>query len=217
MKSLFTIALLFLSNSALANIELRAHYGQLSNGPEDFNKAMDVLVVNNPDIKGPASIGGDLVLVSAGGYVLGVRHETFAQKVNGPVTVSNNPMTASAEFKGSRTSALLGYRLLNLPMGYLGLLAHYGVGQKLEYSETLDNNGAASTSKYTISKEDSYGIAIETGMTYGFLLIGGEFGYTSFKGKDVKDQNNGYIASNGEPVEFDLSGPYFKAMLGFVF
>jgi hypothetical protein len=211
------LSILFLSygTSALADFQLRAHSGPLNGEPTSFNKAFDSTVTNHPDIEKVSLLGADaLYVVPIFPFVFGLRYEQWSAKNSGDIVASSLAGKAEVNFKGSRTSLLLGYRLLSLPILYVGLLGHYGISQNMQYSRDLTFSGVTTSSTYGVGVGSSYGAGLEAGVTLGGLLVGAEVGYTSLKSNTVVDSNGTALRENGNDVIVDLSGTYMKIMLG---
>ena len=177
---------------------------------------MEGFVKNAPDLDAPTGYGADLMLAPEKmALVTGVRYETFGFKKSGPASISGTAVTTSTELKGSRATALVGYRFLSTPKAYGGVLAHYGLAQKLKYTmSSVNGGGATSVSSYEFKMDPSYGLAVEGGSRFGRVLIGGEVGYTIFKAKYASDDIGVVLDKNLNAVKLDLSGTYFKLLIG---
>jgi hypothetical protein len=204
---------------AVAEFEIKAHYGQLSGKPDAFNKAADILIVGNPDISNVVLMGADAIYaIPVLPFSVGLRYEMFDFKKDGPVTVIGFPFEAKTQLKGDRVSLLGGWRLIETPIAYFGFLAHFAVSQKMEYNDKICSGSSCSDNKYTGTMESSYGAGVDAGITLGSVVLGAEIGYTIFKAKDMKKSDGSYmIDSNGKKAALDLSGTYFKGMVGLSF
>ncbi|MGE4133588.1 MAG: hypothetical protein AB7F86_18270 [Bdellovibrionales bacterium] len=196
---------------AHALIELKAHYGKWTGEPKDFNTRIESTFVNHPNFSGPDIIGGDLLLTPMMmTWVFGVRYESFDMKESGDITVSGLTISSDASVKGHRTSALLGKRFVSLPVGYIGILFHYGLENKADYNLNL----GGVDNKYNGVVDTSYGGGIESAFKLGPLLMGAEIGYTCFKVKKWNDSSKNPISDSSGEIPFDLTGMYYHVTLG---
>lgn len=216
LRSIGLLALVFHCAFAAAELEIKAHYGMLNGKPTDWNEDIETVYVGNPDVSNVGMLGADVVYaIPILPFSFGIRYEMLMFKKNGPVTVATLPLDAKTELTGNRISLLGGMRLIETPIGYLGLLAHYAIQQKMQYNIDLCSGGACSDNKYTGTMDPSFGIGADAAVTLGSFLVGAEVGYTLFKAKGMKDEDGDYLnGSDGKKIPFDLSGTYFKVMLG---
>lgn len=216
-KLLILISLLTVGAQASASLEIRAHYGIMNGVPSSFNKHVEENVTNAPDIKAQTPIGADLVYsLPVVSFAFGVRYEMINSKQSGDVTVGGLPMKMDSELNATRISLLGGYRLIETPVGFLGLMAHVGVSSTADYKIKLVTSGVTVTDeKYKGSVATNYGAGLEAAATLGMFLIGGELGYTTFKGTGFKASDGSYLTNlAGEKTVLDLSGTYVKVLIG---
>lgn len=218
MKNWILVLLALACGQAYAGLEFRAHYGQMTGKPDSFNKDMETNITNAPDLGAQNPMGADaLYVVPILGVAAGIRFETMSEKSGGDGTISGFPVHSDAEFKASRLSLLGGYRLLNNPLLFLGVLGHYGISQKAEVTQKLTGTVTSDTS-YTGTVDSSFGVGVEGGVTIGMLLVGAEVGWTSFKAKNFKASDGSYLEDiNDKRTEIDLTGTYWKILLGATF
>lgn len=219
MGKLILSLLLFIGAPAFASFELRAHYGQMQGEPKDFNEAFENSFIGNPEIKSVSPIGGDLLYLMPGTPLgLGVRYETFDFKEDASVTAGGTTMPAETRLKGSRLSALAAFRLMRSPLGYVGFLGHYGIKTDMTYEHKSGPGGSYGDSKYTGKMDPTYGLGLEAGAEFRRFLIGAELGYTVLKAKSMEDSDGAAVEdAGGTAVPLDLSGTYFKLMVGLIF
>jgi outer membrane receptor for monomeric catechols len=218
-KKLAFICLMMIGSRASAGLEFRAHYGVLNGDASAFNTGVQSDITNNPTLNGKLPMyGADLLYVMPFVHLsFGVRYEMFDFKNSGPATFGGIPVTSDTELKGSRLSALVGYRLLENSLFYLGILGHYGLSQKMEYDDNLTVSGTTTSNTYTGTVAPSYGGGVEAGVTLGPIILGAEVGYTIFKATSFTSSGATVNDASGNPITLDLSGTYYKAMVGFTF
>jgi hypothetical protein len=211
---------MMISSRAFAGLEFRAHYGVLNGDASSFNTALQTQIVNNPTLNGKLPMyGADLLYVMPFIHLsFGVRYEMFDFKNSGPATIGGTAVTSDTELKGSRLSALLGYRLLENSLFYLGILGHYGLSQKMEYDDNITISGTTTNNSNTGVVAPTYGGGVEAGVTLGPIILGAEVGYSVFKATSFTTSTGAtFNDANGNAVALDLSGTYYKAMVGFTF
>jgi hypothetical protein len=207
--ALFILALY--GTFAAAEFEFKAHYGQLMSKPSSFNKDMESSMAGFPDVGSVTLMGADaLYSLPILSFAFGVRYEMLDFKKSGTLTAV--PVEIDTELTGSRISVLGGYRLIETPIGYIGLLAHYAVSQEMKYDIKV---AGGSETKTKASMDSSFGAGVDAAITLSYLVIGAEVGYTMLKAKDLKDADGDYLGdSSGKKSSMDLSGTYFKVMIG---
>jgi len=208
-RTAIALLMMFTSHQAFAGFELRLNYGMLA-APKSFNTETEKLVAGYPAMGAVGDMGVDaLYVLPVMPLVVGLRYESMSAKASG--TIGGSPY--DTKFTGTRASLLGGYRFLNT-LGFLGVLAHVGVSSTGKYSST--QAGVTDDNKATIAP--SYGLGLEGGVKLMMFLVGAEVGYTSFKAPKLTDDTGATVAtSTGGDLAFDLSGPYFRAMVGLTF
>ncbi len=213
MKKLFILISLFvLSAQASASLEVRAHYGMMMGKPDSFNKGIESNgVTGAPDFKAFNPLGLDVIYsLPVVSFAFGARYEMFKQEVSGTTNLGQMDQEAT----GSRLSLLAGYRLLETPVGFVGVLAHIGVIQKMDAKVKIPSIPMDETYKGTM--DPSYGVGVEAAATLGGFLIGGELGYTMLKVKSFKaaSDDSKLTDSDNKDISMDLTGAYVKLLIG---
>ena len=215
MRHLWLLPLLFVL-PAHAEFEVRAHYGTLQAKPSGFNDQAEDSVANAPDLESPTGYGADALFAPPVlPLVFGLRYETFGAKKSGPGKISGANVNTTGEFTGTRTSLLVGYRVLSLPVGYAGLLVHYALAQKMKHEfKSVNGGGSTHTDTFDFKMQTGFGLAAEGGLRFKHLTVGAEAGYTLVKAKNASDDVGVVLDHDMNEVKLDLSGIYFKVLLG---
>lgn len=192
------LATCLISSSAHALLEARVSYGLLASNP-DLASIYNGASSNVPSVSPNYGLGLDaLIVLPIVGLGAGIRYENLGFKV------SNNGLeyTTSA----TRTAALINYRIINTLM-YLGPIASYG----LSHDNSIKWTSGSTTSDFKIGDCTSYSVGLEAGVKLIGFMVGGEAGYESMKWSSMTDKNS--VVSGTKSL--DMSGTYFKVMLGF--
>lgn len=198
---LFTGALLFVSSTSQAIVELRLHYGA---------NALSNLELNAEKLTTPMTgAGADLILnLPAIPIGFGLRYEQMGLKTD----YSGDGITVDIEGAATRASLLLNYRFINTLI-FLGPVATIG----LSHSAKLDlKSGTLIDSTVESKTGSSYSVGVEAGIKVPFLL-GVELGMTSMKMTDAETTDSGSIPLSTEDDTMDLTSTYAKLLAGFSF
>ena len=149
--------------------------------------------------------------------VYGLRYDFFRSTESS--NYSNRPL--EADLSGTRLTGLLGWRVLRIQQGYLGLISHFDLGlSTVKYdATTTSSQGVKQTFEYKGKPVPGYGIALE-GAYYaeGKFPTGVEIGYTHYGASSFEDANGAAVRdSSGADLKIDLSGLYARFYVGFVF
>ncbi len=196
-KQWILILCLFGFGSAHALVEARLTYGALASKPDLSSIYNGTSTV--PAVAPNAGIGFDaLFIVPVIGIGGGLRYENLGF----------NASQGSLNYKSqlTRTSVIVNYRLINTVM-YLGPIFTLGMSHSgsIKWSE---GNTATNFSPDSIA---SYTAGLEAGVGMLGFVVGAEAGYQNMKWNRVKDSTNTFT---GTP-NLDMSGTYFKVVLGF--
>lgn len=143
------------SSSSGKRFEVRVMLGQLFTTSTDFDNQILGLVPNTPKIKSPYLAGIDLIYLTDKSVLYGLRYEVLNFKGNAhPGGINNGIADINTELAGSRINALVGYRFLRIPFGYLGITSHLNLGyNKLSYDiATKTGSGITKDYEYTGKK-----------------------------------------------------------------
>lgn len=203
MKNLLAVILIILvtlgvEHQARALVEARVSYGLLAGSP-DLTQLTISGAPTAPSAASNYGVGADiLVILPVIGLGGGLRYENLGFKVS----------NSGLEYKTttSRTALVLNYRLINTLM-YLGPIFTYGLSHT--NNMTVSYNG--SSADISPDNSSSYSGGLEAGVKLGGFLLGAEAGYESFKWNKMTDKNS---VITSQP-DIDMSGAYFKVMLGF--
>lgn len=198
MKHWFLILCLFGFSAAHALVEARVTYGALASKP-DLAAIYNLGTSTVPSVAPNAGIGFDaLFIVPIVGIGGGIRYENLGF----------NARSGSLEYKSqvTRTSLIVNYRLINTLM-YLGPIATLG----LSHSGGIKWTEGNTATDFTPDSTSSYTVGLEAGVGLLGFLVGAEAGYQNMKWNRMKDSTNTFT---GTP-NLDMSGTYFKVILGF--
>lgn len=184
-------------SSANALVEARLTYGALASKP-------DLATIYNGTTSVPAvapnvGVGFDAIfivpIIGIGG---GLRYENLG------FTASSG----SLEYKSqaTRTSILLNWRLIDTLM-YLGPIASIG----MTHTNSMKWSEGANRAEFAPDSSASYTVGLEAGVGLLGFLVGAEAGYQNMKWNRMKD-STGTITNT---PDLDMSGTYFKIILGF--
>lgn len=203
MKNFFAylafISSVLLAPSSKALVEARVTYGLLASSPKLSDISLPGQTVDAPAATGNYGIGADaLVILPVIGLGAGIRYENLAFKVT----------ATDLEYKSSlsRTALLINYRIINT-LVYLGPIFTYG----LSHTNNITATYLSTAADLSPDSSTSYSAGLEAGVKLGGFLLGGEAGYMDYKWKSLSDKNN---VITSQP-NLDMSGGYFKVILGF--
>jgi hypothetical protein len=183
-----------------ALFEVRAHYGAGKGSPDAYNSAY-FDQQDGPELGETKVLGAD-VLVSPPmlGLGLGLRFEGMTEEASA--------FAEDVEVAITRLSLLANYRLVDTLM-YFGPIVSVGLSHKFEVliptgPDTISSDGAT-----------SFSAGVEGGVKLGLFRVGAEVGYQMLKFKDLTEADGSPWTKNGQTIsEFDLSGMYYKVILG---
>ena len=202
--SLFLFSTLILcADPAAALIDLRAGYTMLNASPSALNTSLGTL----PHLSKMQGLNADLIvslpLMPVG---LGLRGEFLADKQSNTVGDYTATMT--------RVSLLVNSRIIDTLM-FFGPIASIGLTNEFKM-DTAVTGGSSQSYKSTGGFNGSIGL--EGGAKLIGLELGGELGYLYAPFKDFKDAAGATLNdSSGTAVAGDMSGVYFRVMVGFGF
>ncbi len=201
-------ATVFACVAAKAEVDIRVHYNYLSINPSDLQtlNTQYQSAYAYPKITSMTGVGGDVIyflpVVSLG---FGARYDSFTAKSAG----TGGDLTLTA----NRTALLVDYRFINT-LVFLGAIASYGISHDMKVKST-------GSSDLKTASQESYSVGVEGGAKVGHFIAGGEIGYLSFIGTDIKSNSSGSLASvtttNGKKTNMDISGVYIIASVGVTF
>jgi hypothetical protein len=193
----FLTSMLLINSQANAIIEFRLNYGALASKPE-----LSKLYTGGstlPTVAPTYGLGADLLLsfplVPIG---IGARMENM----NLSASLGGLEFTA----KNQRTAVLLNYRLIDT-LVYVGPMLTYGVNHTSEFK--VSQNGTT-LSKFTSDKVSTYSVGLEAGVKLIGLSLGAEAGTETMIMKGSKDA----VGTIGGTQDINMSGSYFKLLLG---
>lgn len=187
---------------AHALIELKAGYSMLTTSPGDLNDAFATF----PKVSGmtifSADVMASLPLLPVG---MGVRYETIGAEE------SSGAMKSKVEWK--RMSVLVNKRFIDTGI-YLGPVATVSVANDFKYKTS---NGGTETD-YKSGEQLSATVGLEAGLKLMLFRVGAEVGYFYAPIGELKDSDGAVVnGAGGSPAKVDMSGPYYRAMIGFGF
>ncbi|MFP5386587.1 MAG: hypothetical protein ACLGHN_10940 [Bacteriovoracia bacterium] len=194
------LSLLLTSFSAFALVEVRGHFGAGNGSPDDYNKAYHSFQ-DGPKLDQQKYLGWDAI-VKAPLFPIGVglRYETLGEE--------RSEFAEKAELDASRFSLVLNYRFIDTLI-YAGVLGTYGLSHDLTLNIPTDPN------KITSESAKSYSLGIEGGVKLGFFRLGAEVGQMFMTFDDLEDSTGVRPSNNSVSIkEIDLSGTYYKIMVG---
>lgn len=197
LKYLVLFSVLFSGLQSFALFEARLTYGNLANRP-DFGDLSGQ--GSSPDPLPSTGIGADAILTLPIPLIpgFGLRYENMGYNVSGGGT----------EIKGNhaRTAALVNWRILDNVV-FLGPLFTYG----LSHSNNTKVRTSTMERDWKADTVSSYQLGLEGGVTLINYVVGAELGYQSMKFDNASDQ----MGTTTQKKSIDMSGTYFKVMLGF--
>lgn len=200
---LVTLVFLFASFASHAIVEVRGHFGSGNGSPDDYNNAY-FKFQDGPELTKQKYLGVDAIvkvpLIPIG---FGLRYETLGEE--------RKAFAEKADLEASRFSLLLNYRFIDT-LVYVGALATYGLSHDMTLKIPTDPE------KITSDSSKSYSIGLEGGVKLGLFRLGAEVGQMFMKFDGLKDNTGVKPTKNGLSInEIDLSGLYYKIILGFGF
>lgn len=199
---LFLMMLMILpANDSWAIFELRVTYNSLANRP-DFADLTELS--SPPEPVSSTGLGADAILTLPLPLIpgIGVRYENLGY----------TSKKGENEVKGnfSRTAALVNWRLLNNVI-FLGPIFTYGTSHS---NKTKVTKGSVET-EWVSPSVSSFQAGLEGGFNIINMTVGAEVGYHVLKFKDARAQPDNLSDELTIKKTIDMSGTYFKLMLGF--
>ncbi len=221
MKKLFFVLTIFLTVSAEADFQLRIFSNQLLGGDVDgFNRALETTVTGTPDLeKKLSALGGDIrYSPPLAPFSFGVRYEQWngSKSGSGTLTGSANAVEIKTEFSGSRTSLLLGYNLISLPIFSFGILGQYALASDFKFKRETSYGPTTRINNYGSEMAPGYGLAVEGSLRIAIIVLSAEVGYTVLKTSSMKDDGE-FLTTNMSGVNVDFSGTYGLFTAGIAF
>lgn len=209
------------STTKKKGFEVRVGYGAWTQAPKDLNTDLPNSISNYPTLPALNGISGDIIYQpnQQTPVVVGIRYESFSSKTSpASVTDGDTYSNYTATLNASRLAVILGVRQ-DIGIGHIGLIGTVGAWQSASYqvSATDTTKGQPYTDTYTGKTETSYSAGVEATLYFGPFEIGAEGGYLSYKVDSFTDSTNSTITYNGVNVPANLSGPYAKGFVGFMF
>ena len=196
-------ALLLPTSNAHALIELKGGYSFVMSNPNDINAvnpaAPKTGTLNALSVDAMASVP----MMPVG---LGVRYET--------ITAKNTKTTNDSSVNWTRVSILVNKRLVDTGL-YFGPIATIGVSNDFKYHSNIAGTGTDYTAKANISET----LGLEAGAKIAIFRVGAEAGYMYAPLGKLKNTTTGAdaVTSSGASVSADMSGPYFRLLVGLGF
>jgi hypothetical protein len=184
-------------NTANALVEARLTYGALGSKP-------DLATIYNGTTSVPAvapnmGVGFDaLFIVPIIGIGGGIRYENLG------FTASSGGLEYKSQ--ATRTSLLVNWRLIDTIM-YLGPIASVGMA----HTNSMKWSEGSNRAEFSPGASESLTVGLEGGVGLLGFLVGAEAGYQSMKWKSMKDSTGTFTNT----PDLDMSGTYFKVILGF--
>lgn len=197
------LALLLPSPEARALIELKGGYSFIMSNPNDINAlnsaAPKTGTLNALSVDAMASVP----MMPVG---LGVRFET--------ITAKDTKTTNDSSINWTRVSILVNKRFVDTGL-YFGPIATIGVSNDFKYHSNISGTGTDYTAKANISET----LGLEAGAKIAIFRVGAEAGYMYAPLGKLKNTTTGAdaVTSSGASASADMSGPYFRLLVGLGF
>lgn len=187
-----------ISAPAHALFEARLTYGLLASSP-DLSPIFPGQS-STPAVAPTYGLGAD-VLISPPLFPIGfgVRYENMG------VDATSNGLEFKANY--TRTALLVNYRLIDTLL-FLGPIFSYGLSHSGEIKALVNST---ETANFSSTKISSYSAGIEAGVKLIGFHVGAEAGYEDFRWKESHDKTGNITTDQ----DINLSGTYFKVLLGF--
>lgn len=199
---LTALVLAGIATPASALIELKAGYSVINTSPSTLND----YIAPAPKVEALQSLSADVMaslpLLPVG---LGVRYETIGS--------SSSTSGIESKVEWQRMSILANKRFVDTGI-YIGPIATVSVANEFKYKRTT----GGVTTEYKAGDNMTASLGLEAGLKLLLLRIGAEVGYLYAPLGELKD-SAGVVAadSSGTAVKPDLSGAYYRAVIGFGF
>ncbi len=197
------LTLFFHLTSAHALIELKGGYSFIETSPTD---------INNLNSTAPKTGTLNAVSVDAMATVpmmpvgLGVRYESISAK--------NTKSSNDSSVNWSRVSILVNKRLVDTGL-YFGPIATIGVSNDFKSHSNISGVGTDYTANGPISET----LGLEAGAKLAIFRVGAEAGYMYAPLGKLKNSTSKTtsLTTSGAEAKADMSGPYFRLLVGLGF